>query len=68
MKSRKVIDSSHLPLRWPLSSTAIAYLLLDKFHAPGWLWRALGLLFLIVWFIVGVDIFTRLEIRLKELS
>ena len=63
MKQRKVIDTSQLPARLPVVATAVAYLLLDKFHAPGWVWGILG----IVWIGIVVDLFHREEIKLKEL-
>ena len=55
---KKVIKYNNLPTRIPLWSTIVAYLLLDKFNAPGWVWGAFGLLSVIVWALCLVSIFS----------
>jgi hypothetical protein len=42
MKSPKVISYKNLPARIPLVPIAVAYLLLDKFKAPGYVWGIVG--------------------------
>ncbi len=49
MTKKKVIARRNLPIRFPLSITALAYLFLDKFNAPGWIWGAAGVVVLIYW-------------------
>jgi hypothetical protein len=45
----KVIRYKDLPVRPPLTLTAVVYLLLDRFHAPAAAWGALGVLLFLVW-------------------
>ena len=45
----KVISYRNMPTGFPLVSTAVAWLLLDRFHAPGWVWAIIGTLFAIFW-------------------
>lgn len=49
MKNNAVISRKNLPVKFPVSSTVIAFLLLDKFNAAGWVWGAFGVLFFIIW-------------------
>jgi hypothetical protein len=52
MTSRKmprVLKYSNLPTKLPIGSTAIAWLLLDRFKAPGWVWGAVGVIWLAIW-------------------
>lgn len=48
MKKVPVIDLKYLPTRWPLYQSLFAWLLLDRFHAAGWVkgvvWTLLGIL------------------------
>jgi len=44
-----VIKRSNLPIRLPIFPTAVAFLLLDRFHAVGWVWGAVGTVFLLAW-------------------
>lgn len=67
MTERKIISSDNLRLRFPLISTIVFALLLDKLNSPGWVWVVVGTLFAIIWLIalkrwstsgeVEVDIF-----------
>jgi hypothetical protein len=56
MKNVKVIKQANLAPRLPLTFTAVAYLLLDKFDAAGWIWGVLGTLIVVIWIasIVGI--------------
>jgi hypothetical protein len=45
----KVIDHKNLPSRIPLWQTAVTYLLLDRFHASGWVWGVCATLWVILW-------------------
>lgn len=46
---RKVVSSRNLPTSLPALSTVVAYLVLDRFHAPEWIWTETIVLFLIWW-------------------
>lgn len=45
----KVISSKNLPTRPPLVASVVAWLALDRSHAPSWLWGCVGTLLLAVW-------------------
>jgi hypothetical protein len=46
----KVIAEKNLPVRMPLQFSLICYLLLDKFHAEGWVWGVVGTILALYWF------------------
>lgn len=46
---KKVISRNCLPTRFPFMFTAVVYLLMDKFGAPGWLWGVVGSLLALCW-------------------
>jgi hypothetical protein len=68
MKRPKVIKLNQLPARLPFIPTIAWGLLLDRFHAPGWLWGAIGVLFLVFWIIAIIAMCIQDPIKLKELS
>jgi len=45
----KVISYRNLPVRLPFVGTAVGWLLLDRFHAPGWVWGIAATLCAIMW-------------------
>jgi hypothetical protein len=45
----KKIHVKYLPPRLPVQSTALWWLVLDHFQAPGWLWGGMGAMFIVVW-------------------
>lgn len=49
MDDCKVISEKNLPIRYPLILTVVTWLVLDRFHAPSWLWGATGAVFLFLW-------------------
>lgn len=64
----KVLSSRQLPSRLPVQLTCIAYLLLDKAHAPGWMWGAAGVLLSILWASAIRSLFTEEPTELHELK
>jgi hypothetical protein len=63
---RKVIAGKQLPqISWPVTATGMWYLLLDKWHAPGWVWGVVGTFMAIIWIICGIDIYTRDQVEIK---
>ena len=46
MKTKRVIKRSNLPMSSPIMSGLVMYLALDKWNVPGWVWGAVGLLYL----------------------
>lgn len=48
---RKVLMYKNLPTRLPVVSTTVAWLLLDRLQAPGWVWGAVGAFYVLIWII-----------------
>lgn len=68
MKHPKVIKLNQLPAKPPIVASIAWFLLLDRFHAPGWLWGAMGLLFAIFWGGTIYAMCVQDPIELKELA
>jgi hypothetical protein len=68
MSDKKVLHRSHLPSKLPLGITCVAYLMLDKFNAVGWVWGAVGLLFALIWIAAIVAVVNEESVKLKELE
>jgi len=49
MKSVKVISYKQLPAKIPTVPTAVAWLLLDRLQAAGWVWGVVGTMFALIW-------------------
>ena len=49
MKQWTVISRSCLPIRLPVLSTLVAWLVLDRLNAPDWVWGAIGVCYAILW-------------------
>jgi hypothetical protein len=49
MKHPKVLSFKQFPTRPPITQTLVVYLMMDKFHAPGWLWGVVITLWVIIW-------------------
>lgn len=48
MKERKSISTKNMPPRLPLVAFAVAFLFLDRFNAPGYVWGIIGTLAVII--------------------
>lgn len=59
---RPVIAFKNLPSRMPLVLTLLAWLVLDRFHAPGWVWGATGFFVVLLWTTWIHDLSTTLQI------
>jgi hypothetical protein len=55
---RKVIHAKNLAAHWPTGGTAIVWLLLDRFHPPGWFQGFAWTMMALVWIAVGYGVFT----------
>lgn len=60
----KVVSRKNLPAKLPIYSTAVAYLLLDKFHAADWVWGVIGTLYTLIWIICIVAIVKQEQVEL----
>lgn len=50
MSSRKkALSIDNLPTRLPITTTAVVYLLLDKFQAEPTVWGIVGTIFVMMW-------------------
>ena len=54
MKNEKVISVKNLPARFPVLTTAVSYLYLDKYNAAGWVWGVVGTVLAILWILVVI--------------
>lgn len=68
MTPPKVLSRKQLPTRYPVLQTLILYFILDRYHAQGWVWGAVGLLAVLIWAACIHRGWTEKEIELKELS
>ncbi len=68
MKKVKVIAGKHLPFRPPLWSSMTAWLMLDRFSAPGWAYGVVGCLFGILWILYFCTWATHESTELRELA
>ena len=49
--NKNVVSPRHLPARWPIMTTVVIGLLLDRCDAPGWVWGVCGA-FVFLWFVL----------------
>jgi hypothetical protein len=52
MSKRFVIPYSQLPARLPFWQSLTAWLMLDRFDCPGWLYGVVGTLFALIWIVL----------------
>lgn len=65
--SRLVLAPVNLPMRMPWLHTLVLWVVLDHFHAPAWLWGAVGLFLLLAWICWFRDVGTRKDLFLDDL-
>lgn len=46
---RKVVSYKHLPAKFPVTTSVVTWLLLDRIHASGVLWGVGGTIIAIAW-------------------
>lgn len=61
MSEKRVIARKYLPQNLPTGSTAVTYLMLDRFSAPGWLWGAMGLFVVLLWIVSVMELWKQEE-------
>jgi hypothetical protein len=64
--TRLTLDRLNLPMRMPLNLTIVTGLLLDRFHAPTWVWSMLAMLLLFLWLVWIYDMQTRTNVELES--
>lgn len=47
--TRTVLPWGIMPAQLPLQTTALAYLLLDRWQAAGWVWGVVGTMLALIW-------------------
>jgi len=55
----KVIAGKNLPAKLPIALSVALWLLMDRYHAPGWLWGVVGTVMAIYWILEIVGICTQ---------
>jgi hypothetical protein len=68
MKPRKVLHGTQLPTKLPITFTIVAWLLMDRVHASGWVWGVMGTLIGILWILSVIAVATQTSTKLRELS
>ena len=56
--TRTVIPWNHLPAQLPTQTTALVYLLLEHFDAPGWVWGVVCTMLALIWVLAGLRMWT----------
>jgi hypothetical protein len=56
--SRTVIPWNQLPAQLPIQTTALVYLLLKHFDAPGWVCGVVGTMLVLLWVLAVVRMYT----------
>lgn len=56
--SRTVLPWGIMPAQLPLQTTALAYLLLDRWQAAGWVWGVVGTVLALFWVLAIVRMVT----------
>lgn len=59
---KRVISRKNLPTRVPVYQAMLAYLMLDKFNSPGWVWGVVGTIFVCAIISTTIDIFKEKEV------
>lgn len=62
----KVLAHKNIPTKFPIWTTAVGWLLLDRFQPAQWVWGAVGVLALIIWGISIHAVFTQKQVDLFE--
>jgi len=62
MKLFKVVSRKNTTASLPITSTLVAILALDRWSAPGWVWGALGVIFLVAWISSIIKLYNQEEI------
>lgn len=68
MKRDKVVSFKQLPSQLPTTGTAVWLLVLDRLHAPGWVWGVVITLLVLIWIIVIVMMIKKQQVELRELQ
>ena len=55
--SRTVIPWNQLPAQLPIQTTALGYLLLEHFDAPGWVCGVIGTMLVLLWVLAVVRMY-----------
>jgi hypothetical protein len=56
--NRTVLPWAVMPAQWPVQTTALAYLLLDRWSAAGWVWGVVGTVLALFWVLAVVRMYT----------
>lgn len=66
--NRKVIARGQLPTSFPITSTAVCWLVLDRLRPSGWVWGVAGTVLVILWLVVIYAICTEDSVELTDLK
>ncbi len=60
----KVLHPKNLPTRLPITTTTVAWLALDRLHAPQWLWASTATVGALLWIAAVMLLFKETRVRL----
>lgn len=68
MKKNSVykIDPKNLVMPLPLNITLWAWLLMDRFNAPGWVWGVVGTFLFLFWLVGIIALFASETVDISE--
>ena len=64
----KTIKYDNLPQKLPIVSTAVAYLILDKFQAHSFVWGIIGTMFFIFWAVSIINLIISEQVDVFEVN
>lgn len=68
MKRRKVLSGKQLGVRPPIYQTITMWLLLDRLNANQLAWGIIGTVFVFLWIVVIIGLFTQDAVEIDELK
>jgi hypothetical protein len=67
-EKNKVIHFKSLPTRWPITKTAVVWLLLDRFHPAGWVRGVVWTLVALIWVLAAMGRYHEEYVELADIG
>lgn len=64
MDRKKVIDRKNLPVKFPIFQSAVIYIMLDYYGAPGWLWGVLITIYSLLWILAFISFVREIDVNI----
>ena len=66
MRKIKVLSNSNLPVKFQVYKTGLAYMALDVYKAPEWLWTVAVIYFVILWTAVFIKSYAQERVDILD--